>query len=115
MSNYENANNPDFAAISGNVQHLVAEICNDYKNWYPEEYTQYCKEQNKRRAVLDNVWAEVQHTDTIIRQLGELPETLYYMFKSRLSDDDFKWLFQTKEGYTWFYRKFPEYLTTKSV
>lgn len=85
---------------------------NAYKSLYKDEFLQFATAQKVNQLNQKDKYSEVKGSEIIERKLGEIPETLYAIFKSRLEPSEFEW-FRTTPGAHWFYKTFPEFSETK--
>lgn len=95
-----------------NAEVLIADIVQQYKKVLKTEYDIFLLEQNKRRELLNDEYAQLSGSDFIERQLCSYPENLYYFIKAKLTEDDFKW-FTSLEGNKWMMENYPEFKITK--
>jgi len=89
----------------------VASIVEDYQRLFPEEYKNFLTAQRVKVNNITDKFATLKGSDVIERQLGEMPETLYYMLQTGLTGEETKW-FNSKDGYTWFYNTYKEFKVT---
>lgn len=100
--------------MSTQIKNNIESTVKEYVRLAPDEFSDFKKGMRmKVKNSLDN-FAEVKGGDFIIRELYELPETLYAMLKIRLTDDEFTW-FRTREGGVWFATKFKDFRVSKHV
>lgn len=93
----------------------ITEYETAYRNVFPQEYADFLKGQKVKLDLLgENKFAEMKGSDIINRRLGEMPETLYAMFQTRLTPEEFTW-FRSQEGGRWFFKTFPQYRETKTI
>lgn len=93
--------------IKNKIKHYVKE----YIRLFPDEYKIVVDELAIERNKKANKFATVRNSDYTERQLGEIPATLFNMFKMKLTEDEFEWLFSEKQnkGAIWFYKTFKEF------
>lgn len=83
-----------------------------YIETYPIEYQNFRKQQNFKRANLNNDWAEVNgHEGVVIRALVEYPESLNFLIKMVLDDAEFL-QFREDKYQIWFGNKFADFRVT---
>jgi len=100
--------------MSTSTQHAVIDVVSGYIEKNGEEYEAFKTQLEERRGGQNTDFAELEKTQAVLRQLGEFPETLFNLFKERLSDGEMEW-FRSKEGQAWFIKRFPEFSATRKV
>ena len=87
----------------------IQKVIDLYKEMFPAEYTAYGKQMEAERETNMNEFA-AGTGDNYINQLAHrIPLTLDNLFKSKLSDEEYKYIFDVKEGAEWFGRTWKEF------
>lgn len=92
----------------------ITQIVRDYIKLAPKEYQAIKTLVAQKRADAKTKFGEMEGSDTEMRSMVEIPETLHAMFKTKLDEDTLKWL-RDKEGLRWFTRTFKEFSRTELV
>lgn len=94
-------------------QEKVKLIVEEYTKLFPEEFKAFKKAHTVELEMNKDKFASTG-MDTITRKLYEIPETLFAMLKTRLSDED--WAeFTTKQGSRWFAKSFKPFRASEKV
>jgi hypothetical protein len=89
------------------IQLSIKKIIDDYKRIYPDEFSRFQKGMRIKRDMQKDKFSEV--SDEIVeRALVEYPETLYKLFKIRLSMEALDYL-NSIQGLRWFAKTFKEF------
>ena len=90
----------------------VTNITNKYIKDYPVEWINFCKQQKVMRNNLRTKWAELPKTDMVVREILQMPETLFTLLKMGMSEVEYlEW---TEERYKfWFGNRFPDFKSTE--
>ena len=91
----------------------IEKIVSTYITLYADEARMFFAAVAEKRNQNTDQFGSLK-TDVIQRALYEVPETLYYMFSSKLEESDLQW-FQTTEGARWFAGKFPKFRIAEKV
>lgn len=99
--------------ISNTLKKKVTRIVEDYKEKHPKEYKQFVKQ---TKLIRENS-IPVKDTETCIQQrLFDTPETLYFMFRTNLTDLQYrKYQNPTDGGALWFWETFKEFRIAKKI
>jgi hypothetical protein len=100
--------------MSTQSKKAIEAVVRDYVRLAPDEFQTFREGMRMKVKNSLNNFAEMKGGDFIIRELCELPQTLYAMLKVRLTDEDFTW-FRTREGGVWFATKFKDFRVSKQV
>lgn len=79
---------------------------------FPGEWAEFQLAMKEKRANASDSFGEVQGSEIVERKMHEIPETLYTIFKMKLSEEDWKY-FQSKEGTRWFAKHYPQFRTSE--
>ena len=91
--------------MSPETKTLVKEVVKEYIRVLPDEYEAFTKAQEMSRKELKDELARVKGDHVLERRLHEMPETLFFSIKARLTDEQFA-EFTTIEGNRWFAKTF---------
>ena len=97
--------------MSTTAQLLIRTFVREYTLTFPHEFEAFKKGTKEKRANASDAFGTVQGATIIERKMHEIPETLYTIFKMKLSEDDWGY-YQSKEGTRWFAKQFPEFRTS---
>ena len=106
--------------MSEETKKKIAQTVRDYIALYPEEYKAFQAQMKTRQEDLISDYAEVEGDHVMTRALLEVPETLNWLIKHKLSDEEWDEFTKddaskTSPGQRWFARKFPAFRVTKDV
>jgi hypothetical protein len=97
----------------------IKKVVIEYMKLFPAEYDAFLNSVRQKNEAKSNAYAEIKGGDQMVRHLFDIPETLYYCFRTNLTDDEFNWIFGTNDhkkqraGLSWFIRTFPQFKITK--
>lgn len=95
------------------IKFKITQYVDAYRTTFRDEYAQFIKGQKIKLDLRKDKYAETGQ-DFVVRKLGEIPETLYAILKTRLTDTEFDW-FRSTPGSRWFFKEFSEYRETEKV
>lgn len=93
----------------------ISGVVKAYKALFPSEYMTAAQQVHDQRQNSLTKYGEFEKDagmEVLDRALLTYPETLYYMFESKLDKEDFQYL-SSKEGARWFGRTFPEWMAAQ--
>lgn len=102
-------------------QKEITDIVRAYQKFNPQEMAQFSIEQKVHVDLNADKYASLDHqkVDILQRKLFDIPETLYDMLMSKLSDDAKKYLWnpndRTSSGAKWFANTFKEFRSGQIV
>lgn len=97
----------------------IKAVVKEYTRVFPLEYEQFLNSHRIKQDTKMNEFAEFKKHGQLVRQLFDVPETLYLALKMKLTEEQFDWLYGfnefegKREGLTWFIRTFPQFKITK--
>lgn len=96
------------------VKTKITQLVENYKEMFGNEFQAFLRAQKPKTDALqkENKFAELEGSQIIERQLGEMPETLFFMLQNRLGAEEYTW-YQSKPGQIWFYNNFKEFKVTR--
>jgi hypothetical protein len=106
------------------TQRKITNLVEDYIEMFPQEYQNFRDGMKQKVELQQGDFSEMEGSDVIDRALFEIPETLYSIFQTKLTDEEYHYLFPkpdknfketNKEGPRWFARKFKAFRLTKKV
>lgn len=96
------------------AQIKIQNLTETYKKLFPDEYQAVIDIVKDKRNNLRTEFADVKGSDSIDRQLNEMPATLFEMLHNNLQPEEFAW-FSTKEGTRWFTNLYKEFMITSKI
>lgn len=87
----------------------------DYQKMFPDEYKLDLAEIKWKRDNLETRMAEIKGSYAVERELFAIGTKLLAMLELKLTKEEQKWLFRTKEGGRWFAREFKQFRVTQEV
>lgn len=95
------------------AKNKITQGVKDYIKLFPGEYQDVIKDIKKKKAVT-NKFAELKGTDVVQRLLFEIPETLFTIINTRLTDEEKKW-FESVEAGRWFAQSFRQFTVAEKL
>lgn len=93
----------------------VSKIITEYIELFPEEADAFQRQMKQKKDNLRTKFAELKKSDSVERQIHEIPETLHLGFKGLLTESEYKWIMETKEGARWFAKMFPVFSVPEKI
>lgn len=94
--------------MSTQIKTDIETVVRDYISTFGAEYELFKQAMRMQQTNASDDFAEMEGSEMVDRKLGELPETLHAMIKTRLTDQDYEW-FRSKVGAGWFFKKFKDF------
>lgn len=97
----------------------IKKVVQEYRKMYPLEYQDFLASHRQKQDTKMNEFAEFKQHSQLVRHLFDVPETLYFALKLKLTEEQFDWLYGFNEfegqraGVTWFIRTFPQFKITE--
>ncbi len=92
----------------------ITALVQDYARLFPDEFKNFKTGIKQKKNNLKDKYATTKSDGIIERSLFEIPETLDYLFMTKLSKEEIDW-FYTKEGSHWFVKNFKDFRITYEV
>lgn len=106
--------------MDNKTKEKITSIVQHYKRVYRDEFISFSSSLKRNIAANNDLYGTVSKgNDFVERKIVELPENLFIMLKSGLSDIEYLWLFPENnpknEGIKWFAKTFVDFRASKEV
>lgn len=101
------------------TKNKIKDAVSEYIRLFPNEYAAFLASHRMKANNLQNDFAELKGSDQMVRHLVDVPETLFFIIKRNLNEQEYAWLYSLDDykgkraGMAWFLRAFPQFKITK--